>query len=207
MQAERARNWPSRGNVERKARPVGTHRRLLRADTPVPATGHAAVCHAKSRRAGPAGATHAPWSVPSLCRLSSCDDAATLLATQRVALTCTALTIPPAPVCCHCQADAKKRKQRLQSILEQQRKLGHFEASRECSALLADAEPPRKKQHAGKHSAGASGGTPSCAAARKASAYWHTKAEADQCPRSRQSWGCSACAAASSCKCGGPEAA
>ena len=74
-----------------------------------------------------------------------------------------ALTSTPAPVCCRCQADAKKRKQRLQSILEQQRKLGHFEASRECSALLADAEPPRKKLHAGKH--GASGGTPSCAAA------------------------------------------
>ena len=35
------------------------------------------------------------------------------------------------------QADAHKRKLRLQSILEQQRKLGHFEASRECAALVS----------------------------------------------------------------------
>lgn len=39
------------------------------------------------------------------------------------------------------QADAHKRKLRLQSILEQQRKLGHFEASRECAALVSDADP------------------------------------------------------------------
>jgi hypothetical protein len=46
------------------------------------------------------------------------------------------------------QADAKKRKLRLQSVLEQQRKLGHFEASRECGALPAEA---RDASHNKKH--------------------------------------------------------
>lgn len=47
------------------------------------------------------------------------------------------------------QTEAQQRRKRLHSILEQQRKLGHFEASRECSALLADLERPAK--HAKTH--------------------------------------------------------
>ena len=45
----------------------------------------------------------------------------------------------------------------MQSVLEQQRKLGHFEASRECSALLTDAEASRKKQRLHKHGADGNG--------------------------------------------------
>ena len=66
------------------------------------------------------------------------------------------------------QADAHKRKLRLQSILEQQRKLGHFEASRECAALVSGEDQrtseARKKQR--KHEAprvkGASLAAPHC---------------------------------------------
>ena len=48
------------------------------------------------------------------------------------------------------QADAQKRKLRLQQVLEQQRRLGHFEASKECGAVASAGDQPaseaRKKQ-------------------------------------------------------------
>ena len=51
---------------------------------------------------------------------------------------------------CRPQADARKRKLRLQQVLEQQRKLGHYEASKECGALASagdqSAGDARKKQ-------------------------------------------------------------
>ena len=55
-----------------------------------------------------------------------------------------------APRLISAQADAHKRKLRLQQVLELQRRLGHFEASKECGALASAGDQPasdaRKKQ-------------------------------------------------------------
>ena len=50
------------------------------------------------------------------------------------------------------QAEAKRRRQRLQQVLAQQRGMGHFEASRELSIVVQAAEPGRRAPPAGVHS-------------------------------------------------------
>jgi hypothetical protein len=148
-QAERARNWPSRNNVERKARAAyivvtGSSRASL-----VACSSFAVAV--RRQRSPPNGSHAASWTCwcggeqGTGCCLHAAPGCLLLFLAQDV---CISPPLSRLMTYVRRQADAKKRKLRLQSVLEQQRKLGHFEASRECGALPMEA---RDASHNKKH--------------------------------------------------------